>query len=276
MHHSGSAFSVHLQGMWVAFSLAASLIAYFVARVAKALRQREEELARVQALAARAERLASLTTLSAGAAHELGTPLGTIAIASKELELALRDSEVAADARLIRSEVERCRSIVQKMGARAGSLLGELPAPSHAADAFARCKTCFSQEKASRIVVGGLHVTTFSCAQEGLVQVLVNLIQNALQAYPPDTPGEVELSSDLKADMNLLHVRDTGVGIDKDILARVGEPFFTTRAPGEGMGLGVFLARTFAEQWGGFLEIESHPGTGTRITLALPHGKANA
>jgi two-component system sensor histidine kinase RegB len=84
-HHSGTAFSVHLQGMWVALTIAASLIAYFVTRVSGALRAREAELLRTQELAARNEKLASLSTLAAGAAHELGSPLGTIAIAAKEL-----------------------------------------------------------------------------------------------------------------------------------------------------------------------------------------------
>ncbi|HEY2513575.1 MAG TPA: histidine kinase dimerization/phospho-acceptor domain-containing protein, partial [Polyangiaceae bacterium] len=123
-HHAGtSAFSLHLQGMFVAFTLAASLIAYFVTRVSTALRERDLELAAAHRHAATNERLASLSTLAAGAAHELGTPLGTIAVASKELEreaMAIQGAEALQDdARLIRQEVDRCRDIVQRMGAGA-------------------------------------------------------------------------------------------------------------------------------------------------------------
>jgi two-component system sensor histidine kinase RegB len=132
MHHVGnSAFTVHLQGTFAAFTLAAVLIAYFVTRVSAALRERDAQLAEAQRLVARNERLASLSTLAAGAAHELGTPLATIAVASKELAHAA-DSIAGArslreDARLIRQEVDRCGDIVQQMSARAGGPVGEVP-----------------------------------------------------------------------------------------------------------------------------------------------------
>ena len=113
--HGAADLGAHLQGMWVAFTVAAVLTAYFVVKLSTALERRDAEIAEMRERAARHERLAALTTLAAGAAHELGTPLATIAVAAGELERALRalpEAQARAlleDARLIRAELERCR-----------------------------------------------------------------------------------------------------------------------------------------------------------------------
>jgi len=117
--------------MWLAYSLAAGFVVHFVSRVASALQAREYELFELQRSAARTEKLASLSTLAAGAAHELGTPLGSILLAAKELERGLSQgrpaAELSQDAGLIRQEVERCRDILQRMAANAGEGAGEMP-----------------------------------------------------------------------------------------------------------------------------------------------------
>lgn len=117
--------------MWVAFVIAAALITFFTGKIADALRTREQEILVLQAQVATNERLASLVTLAAGAAHELGTPLGTIAIVAKELERFAEkvnsDRTVLEDAKLIRSEVERCRRILERMSARSAEPMGETP-----------------------------------------------------------------------------------------------------------------------------------------------------
>ncbi len=130
MNHDEGGISLHLVGMWVAFAITAGLIAAFVGRVTEALRQRDEELAALRDLSARQARLAALTTLAAGVAHELGTPLGTIAIAAKELQraaeaLGLVDGDIPQDAALIRSEVDRCRRILDQLADPSGTSLGE-------------------------------------------------------------------------------------------------------------------------------------------------------
>jgi two-component system sensor histidine kinase RegB len=275
-HHSGTAFSVHLQGMWVALTIAACLIAYFVTRVSGALRAREAELLRVQRLAARNEKLASLSTLAAGAAHELGTPLGTIAIAAKELERSIRSApdDAIADARLIRDELERCRAIVGRMSANAGQAVGEV----------SMATTCRAVADALRarlgeVALAELDITVGEASLEvpvqGLVQVLSNVVQNALYATEAVAaaakPRErVALTCDVTAGVARFTVQDHGIGIAREALDRVGEPFFTTKPPGQGMGLGLFLARAFAERHGGQLVVSSEEGKGTRVTLELP------
>src|SRR5215470_12454204 len=105
-------------GMWFALGVASAFVVHFLRRITVALAVREAELTEARGLAARQERLASLATMAAGAAHELSTPLGTVALAAKELEHALTktaEPELAADARLIREQVGRCRAILEQM-----------------------------------------------------------------------------------------------------------------------------------------------------------------
>lgn len=270
-HHGEAAFSIHLQGMWIAFAVAASLIGYFVARVAAALRAREADLASARALAAQSEKLASLTTLAAGAAHELGSPLATIAVAAKELERLVVDApdDAIDDARLIRAEVDRCRAIIQRMSARAGETMGELPAPVTAANIFQLCLDRLDADASRRVVVASAAHRAFACPAEGLVQVLLNLVHNGLHATRA-AAGTVRLSSSETRGAVQLVVEDDGIGIPEGLLERVGDPFFTTKAPGEGMGLGVFLARAFVERWRGRLTLESREGEGTRVVMELP------
>src|SRR5678815_3348877 len=105
IQHHGQGTGLHLAGMWVGFAVAASLVAIFSGEISELIRQREESLLRMQEELAKKDRLASLATLAAGAAHELNTPLGTIAVVAKELEryatLTVRDTALAEDSRCL-------------------------------------------------------------------------------------------------------------------------------------------------------------------------------
>jgi two-component system, sensor histidine kinase RegB len=268
----GAGFSAHLQGMWLAFTVAAGAIAYLVTGVSAALRRREAELQSMREQAARSERLASLTTLAAGAAHELGTPLGTIAVAARELERAAAAIPGAAalgqDLQLIRAEVDRCRAILDQMGARAGEAAPAAPEPIDVAGLLDEVRAQLPPGEAARLVLRCAPGAALSAPRGALRQVLGNLVRNALAASAAPVQLEVE---DAGAALRL-RVRDEGSGMSAAVLARAGEPFFTTKEPGKGMGLGLFLARSFAERLGGALELESAPGRGTAATLTLPRG----
>jgi two-component system, sensor histidine kinase RegB len=273
MHHSAS--SLHLQGMWLAYSLAAGFVVHFVSRVASALQAREQELFELQRSAVRHEKLASLSTLAAGAAHELGTPLATIALVAKELEHGLKASrsadELVPDARLIRQEVDRCREILQQMAARAGEGAGEMPTQF----SVGGVERDLSQVLGSRAAQIAFEREGNLCelvAPKGLlVQVLANLVRNAFDAQAEVGKSEpVRVVTRLEAERAAFEIFDSGSGIPADAKERIGEPFFTTKAPGRGLGLGVFLARAFAEKMGGELTLAARPGGGTVARLIVP------
>jgi two-component system sensor histidine kinase RegB len=261
----------HLQGMWAAFTLAAVLIAFFVRRISVTIAAQRERIAALREGAARNARLASLTTLAAGAAHELGTPLGTIAVAAHELELALHrseDAELIADARLIQEEVERCHEIVGKMGSRVGVGDDNVRAIDDE-ELMLRLRARFDAERARRIRIERVTgLPPIHAPVEELLHSLYALVKNALDASGLSDDVRIRLSRE--REVMCIAVQDSGAGMPATVLARAGEPFFTTKEPGRGLGLGLFLTRAFAESQGGALSLESVEGGGTLAVLKLP------
>lgn len=271
-HHPDRGLSPHLIGMWIAFMIAAALITFFTGKISDALGRREQEVLALKDQVAKHERLASLVTLAAGAAHELGTPLGTIAVVARELERyasrALADEAVLDDARLIRAEVERCRKILERMSVQGAEPMGETPRSLSVEDLLTKVRNQFTQTQRTQIVVEVRKEIFIFTPEQAMIQSVVALIQNAFDASSDDRP--IVIKADRAGPHVRISVTDRGSGMDEAVLQRVGEPFFTTKEPGKGMGLGTFLVRTFAEHVGGRLSFDSIAGSGTTVTLELP------
>jgi two-component system sensor histidine kinase RegB len=264
----GSIMDMHLQGMWVAFGIAAAFIVYFVSRVTRDLAARDAELLRVRSTASRNEKLAALATLAAGAAHELATPLSTIAVAAKDLELGA-PSAMAEDVRLIRREVDRCRTILRQMSVEAGQSGGEGVVPTRPEQLVSLALEGLAQR--ARVDVAIDHAAAERSLQlpaQALALALRGVLKNAVEAA--GATGRVALRVGENGSGCSIEVRDEGTGMPASVLARVGEPFFTTKEPGQGMGLGLFVARALCEQIGGKLEIESTEGRGTTVRMNVP------
>ena len=263
----------HQAGMGLAFVVAAVLTASFVTRIRLALEARERALAEARRVAAQQERLASLTTLAAGAAHELATPLSAIAVAARELEHSAAaegvSTDIREDARLIRSQVDRCREILDQMSGRADESVGH-GAQTLAAEALVRAAIeTFAPPDRPRVVLSiDAGLPAVRVPLEPAARALRTLVKNAFEASPPEVPVHVRVEA--AAGQVQFRVRDNGVGMTSYTLQRAGEPFFTTKPVGAGFGLGLFLARTFAERWGGSLTLNSSPSQGTTATLLLP------
>ena len=280
-------------GVWVALGVASAFVVHSLLRITAALAEREAELTQARGLAARQERLASLATMAAGAAHELSTPLGTVALAAKELERALTkiDAErgdgdakfrdLASDARLIREQVGRCRAILEQMQQGAGTV-GESVAPCTVAELLDETMVGIRPAPTvHRDVPTELARAQLRLPPRAVSQALRSLVTNAQDASPAGATvvvsvrsheGELppDASGSWRGEQGLaIAIRDRGPGIPPDVMARIGEPFFTTKAPGRGMGLGLFLARAVIEGVGGTLQIDSRPG-GTEVLVRLP------
>lgn len=280
-HHRLNDFPTHLFTMWLAGSAIAELVAHYVSRARAVLDQRQQQLDDARERALRSEHLAALTTLAAGAAHELSTPLATIAIAARELErtadhLAASHPSLAAledDARLIRTEVDRCQVILDGMSGRApeGAASAAEPLTPAAIAQLVRNRLTDSQQQRLQIEIAADHATA-SVAGAAMVQAISSLLKNAFDAS--DATSSVRLRFARRGDMVRIEVQDRGAGMPPDVRRRVGEPFYTTKEPGQGTGLGLFLTRTFAERAGGTLQFET--GNGTTAILEIPARAAEA
>ena len=269
-------FDFHLQGMLVVMVLVGVSIAYFVGQLKSALARREKELDQARLLALRNEKFAGLAALAAGVAHELATPLSTIAVLSSDLEDQAsaegNDRGHLGDARLIRSEVDRCRSILEKLGAnttdRIGEnpqsfFLGELPLLMREFLSGANYRRLTGENSNPKAVIF-VPVTT-------LLQSLAVLVKNACEADETGKPVVLRISTENEKVSATVH--DQGPGMSAAVADRAGEPFFTTKEPGKGMGLGLFLVRMFAERMKGRLTIFSDPARGSSVRLEFPLAK---
>ncbi|HEY8943784.1 MAG TPA: ATP-binding protein [Polyangiaceae bacterium] len=269
--HQGE-FDWHLRGMWVALGVAASFIVYFLHRVTRALRERDRELALSRERALRNERITSVATLAAGAAHELASPLGTIAVASGELEAELRKSSASAraveDVVLIREQVRRCRAILDQLGADSGQAAGDPISPIVPRELAELALSNLTGRERVRVDATG-SPPVLMAPPRALVQAVRSLLENALHATQAHQRVDLAIAR-AAADQVRIEVSDPGVGMSREVLDRATEPFFTTRGAGRGLGLGLFLAQSVADQLGGRLELSSQPGRGTRATLVFP------
>jgi two-component system sensor histidine kinase RegB len=282
-HHRLNDFPAHLFTMWFCGAAIAELVAHYVTRARAALALRQQQLDDARERAVRSEHLASLATLAAGAAHELSTPLATIAVASRELERQAQKlpetlpaiESLREDAHLIRTEVDRCQVILDTMSGRAGddsASAADPLAPDAIVDLVRRR---LSDEHRSRLHVNiEPGATAPAVPGAAMAQAISSLLSNAFDAS--DASSGVSLNFERRGSMVRIEVRDRGPGMSPEALRRAGEPFYTTKPAGRGMGLGLFLTRTFAERSGGTLHFNTADGTTAVLEIPAVPGQEAA
>ncbi|MCO4745344.1 MAG: HAMP domain-containing histidine kinase [Proteobacteria bacterium] len=257
--HDHNAMRSHLYGMFAAFAGVGIAVVGAGARVRASKIEADRHLAEARDIEDRNRRLGSLATLAAGAAHELATPLSTIMLVARELETAASSDHEREDLVLIREEVVRCQDVLSQLAGDAAL---------HTAEGFKEVDLCpllveLGHRSDERVVVECDHVVA-RVPVRVFEQVVRRLVFNALHA----SEGPVIVAAQVEGDHLLVRVTDRGEGIPEAVLHRVGEPFFTTKP--DGRGLGVYYARSVSEQLGGSLKLHSTPGEGTTATLRWP------
>ena len=267
---------LHLLGMWLAFSITNIFIVFYVGRIQKALSMQQKMLADLEESKIRNEKLASLATLAAGAAHEFSTPLSTIAVASGEmlhyLEQHDGSDELAEDAELIQKQVERCKDILYQMAADSGEHLGEALQHFTVQELVTDALRTFPQTEQNKIkITNKAAELLLAIPPRTIARIIRGLLKNSLDASNDESPINFDCWTDNT--YLLFRVTDKGKGMENGTLTKATEPFFTTKESGKGLGLGLFLAKSAAERFGGYLHIDSKKDEGTQVILALELAK---
>ena len=231
-----------------------------------------------------AERLASLGRVAQGVAHELNTPLATIRTLASDMREAIRSlggdealqSDLAESAALIRDETGRLGRITHSLltGGNLPRLRLNTSAPLLPIVDRARALVFAGTREGGPELDIDASVEDLAVVADPdrLLQVLVNLLQNALDANREAGGRRIWLSATRRASVVEIVVEDEGVGIHPDIEARLFEPFATTKPPGEGTGLGLYASYMLVETMGGDLTIENRDQGGARARVRLPTG----
>lgn len=264
----GPGFEAHLWGMWLVFVISALLIAGFVARLAAALRTRDREVAQLREKALRDEQILTLGMFAAGAAHELGTPLSTIAILAKELEREHDEhSLLCADLRTLRQQVEACKAILGDL-LRGADLTADREATQPLDALLERTRNRWQLLRPwvpLRVHCAGPAPAPAVTAPQTLGQTLISLLDNAADACPEG----VDLAGHWDARRVIIEIRDRGPGLPAEMVkCPPGEAFFSTKDGGTGIGL--LLANATLERLGGQVSLSRDPRGGTCTRIDLP------
>jgi two-component system, sensor histidine kinase RegB len=274
---------LYIAGVWIALTLGIGFCLIYAWRTAEEARLMQTALAATQSALEREQRLSDLGALAAAAAHELGTPLGTITVVVRELEREVpQTSPWAEDIRLLRSQAERCREILSRLsqqGTDENTIAQRLPLAA-LIDEIAEPHRGFGIDV--NVKAAGSGTLTVLRTPE-VVHGIGNLIENAVDFA--NTRVDIEANwTDEKVDMT---ISDDGTGFNADILARLGEPYVTSRAGLEsnrkegapanlhgdghaGMGLGFFIAKTLIERIGGTISFGNKPKGGAIVRMSVP------
>ncbi|MEZ4331233.1 MAG: PAS domain S-box protein [Myxococcota bacterium] len=222
------------------------------------------------------EQLAALSTITAGIAHDVGTPMTTILGYAEMLERSATDEKSRDRARLIVDQVRRVTDLLQTLLNIARPRRAE-PEVVSVADVLDHSVDFFREKLKGRGIVVERHYRTRPVViadRDRLEQVFLNLIVNAADAMPQGGTLSVLIQSP-SAEVVEIAVEDTGVGIEPRDLERIFDAFYTTKERGKGTGLGLLVSQRIVHEHGGTLRVQTDVGRGTRFTIVLPNADAS-
>jgi two-component system sensor histidine kinase RegB len=260
------AFNIHVLGMWLGFVISAVVVAYFVVKMANAVRERDVRLARAREDTLRNERIVALGMQAASAAHEMGTPLSTLAVVIGELQ---NETDALPEWReslkLLDGQVRGCKRILDKLLANAQD---SSPQTAQSLEQFI-IDTLDEWQLLRPTVQHHFHSSGVQPAPQIMIDpslraALLNLLNNAADV----SPDQIDININWSEQLFTLQIQDYGTGLSPEAAANAGSAFFTTKK--EGRGLGLFLANATIEQIGGKVRLFNRESGGATTEVILP------
>ena len=256
-------------GRWMAFVMVAGLLVLFITRISRNLHARDAHVADLRQHAAQEDGIVRMGLFASGAAHELGTPLGTLSVILadwRRMPAVAGDPELAAEVEEMRGEVQRCKAIVSDILHSAGQPRGEAM-ESQAAGPFLEAVAEAWQVAYPQVPLDyapGVAEGVVLAVDAALRQAIWNLLDNAAEA----SPAGVRLTTSIEDRMLVIAVCDWGDGFSPEALGHVGKLYQSTKGAGHGVGL--FLATNVVRRLGGRLEARNRVGGGAEVRVLLP------
>jgi len=262
---------------FIVFSVATVLVGVIVIRIREAIKRQRQIIGQLEEDRRQNEKLTSLAAFAAGAAHEFSTPLATIAIASGEMLNYFKEhggnQDIIDDTRLIREQINRCKEILFQISAGAGEHLGEADETFNLPEVITEIITLLNLEHIRNIqYTNTIGILSITMPLRVFRRTLRGLLKNAIDASP-HADSNIHLTCSQDNTYLYFEVRDQGVGMDEESLERATEPFYTSKEPGKGMGLGLYLTKMIARRFSGDFLLSSSLGEGTTALLSFAKEK---
>ncbi|RIK96588.1 MAG: two-component sensor histidine kinase [Proteobacteria bacterium] len=274
---------IYLFGVWLSIVLAIGVTSLYAFQVTEEARKLSDALAATELVLTREQHLTQLDGLAAAAAHELGTPLSTIFLISRELERGVApDSPMAADLATLREQAQRCRDILAKITqlSSSGAPFDRMPLSTLIEEVVAPHRD-FGVAIDIRVAAANGSPEPVGMRNPAILYGIGNILENAVDF----ARTRVSVSAWWNEALVELIVSDDGPGIAPDVLKRIGKPYLSRRRPGDdssgarvgtraGLGLGVFIAQTLLERTGARVTFANRPfpDHGAVVRIAWPRG----
>jgi two-component system sensor histidine kinase RegB len=272
---------IYLLGVWLSIVLAIGVTSLYAFQVTEESRKLSDALAATELVLTREQHLTQIDGLAAAAAHELGTPLSTIFLISRELEKAVQDGHLAADLKTLREQAQRCRDILAKITqlSASGAPFDRMPLSTLIEETVAPHRD-FGVAIKVRLAVAATREPV-GARNPAILYGVGNILENAVD-FARTT---VEVNAWWNADTVEINISDDGPGIAPDMLKRIGEPYLSRRRSADeaqsqhgGLGLGIFIARTLLERTGAKVSFSNRvfPDHGAVVHIVWPRDRFEA
>jgi two-component system sensor histidine kinase RegB len=267
--YASSLAPVHVFASWLNFVLVAVLIVFFVTRIGRNLRQRDASLAELRQRAAEEDHIIRMGLLASGAAHELGTPLSSIAVILgdwRRQPIVVKNRMLTEEIQEMQSAIARCKEIVGGILYASGEVRSEdLERTTLRGFLTAVVDNWRTQRPGILSFVDRLEQDPVIAVYRTIGQIVTNMLDNAAEA---GATAVIMTADTIEGDL-ILVVSDNGSGLAPEMLATVGKPYRSTKDR-RGAGLGLFLAANVARKLGGSFDVRNGEQAGAVVTLSLP------